>query len=116
MSPAGPRVQVLMAAQGVALSARTDTLDARQVDAMRCQAEELLPRPDPARTTIIAFATQYELERRDAAAVRQLGVWLQDEIARHAREGERAGARGGGMADPAHWPAPVDLDRSDVHG
>ncbi len=76
MSNPEPRplcLPVLMSALAVALSARTGGLTPHAVDAMREQAEELMGRDDPTRPAIMAFASMYELVRRDAEALRELG-------------------------------------------
>lgn len=67
----------LLAAFAVALSARTQTLTAQAVDDMRARAEELLTPTHPVRPAIIAFATQYELHRRDPEKLAELGDELE---------------------------------------
>lgn len=71
------QVPALMAAQAVALSARTGSLTQHAVDDMRTRAEELLGRDDPMRAAVLAFATQYELHRRDPYALQKLGEALE---------------------------------------
>lgn len=75
------RVPALVAAQAVALSARTDGLTMHAVDDMRTKAEELLARDDPMRGAMLAFATQYEALRRDPYALRLLGEALERALA-----------------------------------
>lgn len=70
-------VAALTAALAVAMSARTGQLVQHNVDDMRTKAEELLPRDHQAYPLIMAFATQYELHRRDPAQLAQLGEALQ---------------------------------------
>lgn len=70
-------VAALTAALAVAMSARTGQLAHHAVDDMRTKAEELLPRDHHAYPVIMAFATQYELHRRDPAALAELGETLQ---------------------------------------
>lgn len=70
-------MQVLIAALSVALCARTDQLTAHAVEDMRVKAEELLPKGDGLRCAIIDFATQYEQDRRDRAAMHAHGLTLQ---------------------------------------
>lgn len=74
------RMPVLMAAQAVAMSARTGSLTAHAVDAVRVQAEELLERGDDLRSAVILFATQFEQFRRDAYALAKLGEQLERAI------------------------------------
>jgi hypothetical protein len=76
------RMPVLMAAQAVALAARTGTLRRDQVDDMRTKAEELLARDDPFRSAVILFATHYEGNWRDRVAVADLGEELQRNVLR----------------------------------
>lgn len=92
-----PRMPVLMAAQAVALSARTGGLRRDQVDDMRTKAEELLERGDTFRTAVLMFATQFEAEWRDRVAVVSLGEELQRSVDRALR------------------PDPPDLHRRDIH-
>jgi hypothetical protein len=66
-------VPVLMSASAVALSARCGQVTAHDVDAMREQTEELLRPDDPTRPAIMAFASMYELVRRDPEALKALG-------------------------------------------
>lgn len=66
-----------IAAQAVALNARTNMLTDHMVDDMREKAEELLPRDHPMRAEIIMFATQYMELKRDAYAMRLLGENLE---------------------------------------
>lgn len=75
-------VPALMAAQSVALSARTGQLTLHQVDDARTRAEELLPRDHPVRAAILTFATMYEQDRRDAHQIRKQGEYLQDALGR----------------------------------
>lgn len=77
---ADTHIPALMAAQAVALSARTDQLTGHMVDDMRTKAEELLPRDHPARAAILTFATMYEQHRRDPDQMRAQGRYLQDAI------------------------------------
>lgn len=63
----------LMAAFAVALSARTGQLSDHAVEDMRIRAEELMPRDHPAFMAVTTFATMYELHRRDAQKVADLG-------------------------------------------
>lgn len=67
----------LMAAYAVALSARTQTLSPHAVEDMRTKAEELMPRGHAAYHAITAFATQYELHRRDPQKLSDLGEELE---------------------------------------
>jgi hypothetical protein len=87
----------LLAAQAVSMRARTAGLAAHEVDAMRIRAEELLPRDDQLRAAILQFCTMFEL-RPDPAALADLGAEL------------------GRAVDRALRSAPVDADRSDIHG
>jgi hypothetical protein len=68
-----PNGIVLSAAYGVALRAITGGLQAHEVDGLRVQAEELLPRDSALRTAIFTFATMYEADRRDPAALKAHG-------------------------------------------
>ena len=67
----------LMAAFAVAMSARTGQLTQHAVEDMRVKAEEVLKRDHPAYPVIVTFATQYELHRRDPAALSELGSTLE---------------------------------------
>lgn len=67
----------LMAAFAVALSARTRTLTPHAVEDMRIKAEELMPRDHLARPAILAFATQYDLHRRNPERLAELGDELE---------------------------------------
>lgn len=67
----------LMAAFAVAMSARTGQLTDHAVEDMRIKAEEILLRDHPAYPVILNFATQYEMHRRDPAALVQLGETLE---------------------------------------
>jgi hypothetical protein len=69
-----PQVAAIMAAFAVAM---TNQLMQQVVDDMRTKAEELLPRDHAAYPVIMAFATQYELHRRDPAQLAELGKTLQ---------------------------------------
>jgi hypothetical protein len=89
---------VLLAAQAVALRARTGGLQAYEVDGMRVRAEELLTRDDPLRAAIYMFCTMYELDRHNAAAV-----------ALHGEELSRG-------VDRALRPDAPDAGRVDIHG
>lgn len=75
------RTPALMAAQAVALSARTHMLTQHAVDDMRTRAEELLDRDDPMRAACLRFATKFEEYRRDTYALEKLGEELQRELA-----------------------------------
>ena len=66
-------VAVMMAASAVALKARHGGLTLHDVDDLRVKAEELLARGDPMRTPILAFASMYEVLRRDPQPLRELG-------------------------------------------
>lgn len=70
------RVAVMIAAQAVALSARTGTLTLHAVDDMRARAEQFLDWRDDVRLAVMTFATQYEQHRRDPEALRALGEAL----------------------------------------
>jgi hypothetical protein len=72
----------LLAAFAVALSARTGTLTAQVVDDMRARAEELLPRDHALRPAIMGFCTMYELRKRNAAQLVELGAELQRNLDR----------------------------------
>lgn len=63
----------LMAAFAVAMSARTGQLTDHAVEDMRVKAEEVLRRDHPAYPIIMQFATMYEVNRRDPAAMSALG-------------------------------------------
>lgn len=76
-----PNGVVLAAAYGVALRARMGGLQAHEVDAMRVQAEELLPRESSLRRAILQFATMYEGARRDPEALKDHGEELARAIA-----------------------------------
>lgn len=75
-----PRIQALMSAQAVALSARTQMLTMHAVDDMRTRAEELLARDDPMRAACLRFATMFEEFRRDPYALEKLGEELEREL------------------------------------
>lgn len=92
-----PNGIVLSAAYGVALRARMGGLQGHEVDAMRVQAEELLPRTSQLRVAILTFATMFEADRRNDAAVREHGEELQRNINR------------------AMAPASPDRERRDIH-
>lgn len=68
-----PNGIVLAAAYGVALRAITGGLQGHEVDALRVQAEELLPRESSLRTAVFTFATMYEADRRNPAALKAHG-------------------------------------------
>lgn len=104
------RLPALFAAQAVAMNARTGSLTLHMVDDLRTKAEELLARQDPLRAAIIAFATGYEQHRRDKAALAGMGEALEGAL-RRALDVPHPAA-----PDPSHWPAPVDLNRRDIHG
>jgi hypothetical protein len=70
----------LMAAFAVAMNARTGQLTQHLVDDMRTKAEELLRRDHPAYPLITAFATQYEIHRRDPGQLEILGDALEHGI------------------------------------
>lgn len=74
------RTPALMAAQAVALSARTRMLTQHAVDDMRTRAEELLDRDDPMRAACLRFATKFEEYRRDLYALEKLGEELEREL------------------------------------
>lgn len=74
------RMPVLMAAQAVAMSARTDGLTLHAVEDMRVKAEELLSHGDELRLAVLTFATAYERDRRDPAAMAVHGTALEAEI------------------------------------
>jgi hypothetical protein len=67
----------LMSAFAVAMSARTGMLSPHATEDMRIKAEELMPRDHAAYGAILTFATQYELHRRDAEALKSLGEDLE---------------------------------------
>lgn len=71
----------LFAAQTVAMNAITGSLTLHMVDDLRTKAEELLARDDPLRAAILSFATQYEVHKRDAYAMRKFGETLQAAVA-----------------------------------
>lgn len=75
-------VAALTAALAVAMNARMGQLVQHHVDDMRTKAEELLPRDHQAYPLIMGFATQYELHRRDPAALASLGEDLERGIRR----------------------------------
>jgi hypothetical protein len=102
------RMPVLTAAMSVALSARTDQLTMHAVDDMRTKAEELLAKGDGLRSAIIAFATAYEADRRDKAAMAAHGVALQAAL-ELALPGVERPAMGAALHHP--W-----MDRKDVNG
>ncbi len=77
---ADPHIPALMAAQAVALSARTGTLTLHMVDDMRARAEELLSRDHPVRRAVLTFATMYEQYRRDPEQIRKQGEYLQEAL------------------------------------
>ena len=79
---ADEHVPALMAAQAVAMSARTNQLTLHMVDDARTRAEQLLPRDHPARAAMLTFATMYEQHRRDPEAMRKQGEYLQDALGR----------------------------------
>jgi len=74
------RMPVLMAAQAVALSARTNTLTAQAVEAMLARACEALAPVDELRAAVVTFAAAYERHRRDPEAMAVHGVTLEAEI------------------------------------
>ncbi len=101
------RLPALFAAQAVALSARMGEVTLHAVDDLRTKAEELLPKGDPLRQAVLAFATMYEVHRRDKAALAAMGEALDRAVAEALRRQP---------VDPSTWPAPVDLERRDIHG
>lgn len=70
-------VAALTAALAVAMNARTNQLAQHHVDDMRTKAEELLHRDHHAYPVIMAFATQYELHRRNPEQLAELGKTLE---------------------------------------
>lgn len=70
-------VPALMAAYAVAMSAKSGQLTEHAVEDMRIKAEEVLLRDHPAYPVIVQFATMYEMERHDPAALAQLGEALE---------------------------------------
>jgi hypothetical protein len=82
----------------VALSAKVGGLTALAVEQLRSAAEAQLDPDLPLRQAVLQFATMFEADRRDPAALRQHG----DELA-HAVE-------------LALRPDPPDLNRRDIHG
>ena len=74
------RMPVLMAAQAVAMSARTNQLTTHAVDDMRIKAEELLAHGDELRLAVLTFASAYEGARRDPGALAVHGTTLEAEI------------------------------------
>lgn len=107
------RMPVLTAAMSVALSARTDQLTLHAVDDLRTKAEELLAKGDGLRSAIIAFATAYEVDRRDKAAMAAHGVALQAALDLALPDLDRQTVPPAGAASPAHhaW-----MDRKDLNG
>lgn len=75
-------IPAYLAAQAVALSARTGCLTLHMVDDMRARAEELLARGDPMRAAILTFATMWEEYRREPEQIRKQGEYLQDALTR----------------------------------
>lgn len=88
----------LLAAQAVALRARTGGLQAYEVDDMRVRAEQLLARDSALRAAIYHFCTMYELDHHDSAKLIEHGEEL---------------SRG---VDRALRPDAVDAGRIDIHG
>ncbi|PZQ99914.1 MAG: hypothetical protein DI533_04590 [Cereibacter sphaeroides] len=89
---------VASAAFAVGMKAKCAELTALDVEQLRSQTEELLADGDPLRAAILAFATQYELCRFDAAQLVDLGNQLCRAV------------------EIALLPEPPDLDRRDIHG
>lgn len=93
------RMPALIAAQAVAMSARTGSLTQHMVDDLRTKAEELLARDDDLRPAILRFATKFEEYRRDAYALTKLGEELEREVSAALNPGR-----------------PVPRERRDVDG
>lgn len=72
----GFNVSVMMAASAVALKAQHGGLTLHDVDDLRTKAEELLAKDDPFRPAVMTFATMYEQNRRNPAALAELGADL----------------------------------------
>lgn len=105
-----PRLPALFAAQVVAMNAKVGSLTLHAVDDLRTKAEELLAKRDPLRAAIIAFASQYEVHRRDPKALASMGETLEAAL-RVALDVPHPAS----LPDPSQWPAPVDLHRRDIH-
>lgn len=90
--------RILAMVYSVSSGARLNSLDPDAVDNLRAEAVQMLDVDDPLRRAITAFAVQHEICHRDAAALRELGEQL------------------GRALDLALLPAPVGLDRVDIHG
>lgn len=87
-----------MAASAIATRAKANSLDLEDVDALRAQAERALQQEDLLRRAITSFAVQYEIYRRDARVLADLGRELTAKI------------------EAVSMPTPPGLDRSDIHG
>lgn len=72
-------VQVMLAAQAVAMRAMVNDLDAQAVDHMRTLAEELAC-SQPLYRAITGFATQFELNWRDGPALEREGRVLLEAV------------------------------------
>lgn len=90
--------KVMMAAYTVALSAQVGELDALDVEALVSQARDGLPEGDQLGHAITAFATAYELVRRDAERLAEAGEELSRAVVR------------------ASQPVLRDAGRADIHG
>jgi hypothetical protein len=75
------RMPAMFAAEAVALNAITGSRTMHMVDDMRTKAEELLARDDDLRRAILAFATQYEVLKRDEYGLKVLGEQLRAAVA-----------------------------------
>lgn len=74
------RMPVLMAAQAVALSARTGSLRPEAVTNMVDQAITRLSPGDDLRSAVITFSEAFDRDRRDPGAMEVHGVTLETEL------------------------------------
>lgn len=93
------QLQVLFAALDVAYRAMDGRVDAFDVDTLQSTAEEVIKdHSDPAFRAINAFATDFQIHRRDPVKLAELG----DALRRFVQEETR--------------PVPPDLHRKDIYG
>ena len=92
------RVAVASAALAVSLRGKVGTLTALDVEQLRSQAEEVLAGDDGLRAAVLEFATQYEVVRRDPAALADSSEALAQAVQRAVQF------------------VPPDLHRVDIHG
>jgi hypothetical protein len=93
-----PRHTVAFAATAVALRAKTFALTNLDVNELRTSAEQLLDAGHPLRRAVTEFASLWEVNKHDGAALVEMG----DRLFR--------------AVEAALRPEPVDLGRVDLHG